>query len=364
MSKILVIEDEFLIRENLLERLGSEGFDTVGAENGLDGVKLALADRPDLIICDVMMPELDGYGVLRTLRQNPNTAAIPFIFLTAKADKAALRQGMELGADDYLTKPFTKTELLGAIATRLEKHAVVAQHFEEELVSFVQSITDALPEELLNPIYHIFSLTQKLMDEHDAIAPQEILAAAEHINESTTYLHRLMENFIIYSKLKSLNLDSHEVEVLNDCRTSNPNTVLMDVATQKAMQYGREADLTLNIARAGVKVAEQDLRKIGEELIDNAFKFSEAGTPVQIRATIDNDIFQLTIANSGCAMTLEQIASIGACRQFEREFYEQQGLGLGLVIAKRLTELHDGQLTIKTAKTAPTTTVCVELKCA
>ncbi len=364
MNKILVIEDEFLIRENLLERLGAEGFDTVGAENGLDGVKLALANRPDLIICDVMMPELDGYDVLRTLRQNPNTAAIPFIFLTAKADKAALRQGMELGADDYLTKPFTKTELLGAIATRLKKHAVVAQHFEEELVSFVQSITDALPEELLNPIYQIFSLTQKLVEEHDTIAPQEILAAAEHINESTMYMHRLMENFIIYSKLKSLNLNSQEVELLSDCRTSNPNTVIVEVATQKATQYGREADLTLNIARAGVKIAEQDLRKIAEEIIDNAFKFSEEGTPVQIRATVDNDLFQLTIANSGCAMTLEQIASIGACRQFEREFYEQQGLGLGLVIAKRLTELHDGQLTINTAKTAPTTTVCVDLKCA
>jgi len=364
MNKILVIEDEFLIRENLLERLGAEGFDTIGAENGLDGVKLALADRPDLIICDVMMPELDGYGVLRTLRQNPNTAAIPFIFLTAKADKSALRQGMELGADDYLTKPFTKTELLGAIATRLEKHAVVAQHFEEELVSFVQSITDALPEELLNPIYQIFSLTQKLADEHDSIAPQEILAAAANINESTMYLHRLMENFIIYSQLKSLNLNSQEVKVLSDCRTSTPNTVIMDVATQKATQYGREADLTLNIARAGVKIAEQDLRKIGEEIIDNAFKFSEAGSPVQIKATVDNDIFQLTIASIGCTMTLEQIASIGACRQFEREFYEQQGLGLGLVIAKRLTELHDGQLTIQTAKTAPTTTVCIELKCA
>ena len=364
MNKILIIEDEFLIRENLLERLKAEGFETVGAENGLDGVKLALTERPDLIICDVMMPKLDGYEVLKTLRQNPNTAPIPFIFLTAKADKAALRQGMELGADDYLTKPFTKTELLSAIATRLEKHAVVAQYFEEELVSFVQSITDALPEEVLKPIYQTFSLTQKLVDEHDSIAPQEILAVAEQINNSTMYLHRLMENFIIYSKLKSLNLNSQEVKVLTDCRTSNPNTVITEVATQKATQYGREADLTLNVARAGVKIAEQDLRKIAEEIIDNAFKFSEAGTPVQIRAVINNDFFQLTTANTGCAMTLEQIASIGACRQFEREFYEQQGLGLGLVIAQKLAELHYGQLTIETAKTSPTTTVLVDLKCA
>lgn len=93
------------------------------------------------------------------------------------------------------------------------------------------------------------------------------------------------------------------------------------------------------------------MRKITEEIVDNAFKFSEVGTPVQVKATIENDIFQLTIAASiGVAMTLEQIANIGAYRQFEREFYEQQGLGLGLIIAQRLTELHDGQLTIKTAK--------------
>ncbi|KJH73323.1 hybrid sensor histidine kinase/response regulator [Aliterella atlantica] len=364
MSKILVIEDEFLIRENLLERLGAEGFDTLGAENGSDGIKLAIADKPDLIICDVMMPEVDGYEVLKTLRQNPNTAAVPFIFLTAKADKAALRQGMELGADDYLTKPFTKTELLGAVATRLEKHAVVAQHFEEELVGFVQGITDVLPEELLNPVYQIFSLTQKLVEEHEEIQPQEILATAENINGATMYLHRLMENFVIYSKLKALTINSQEVEILNDCRTSNPNEIVASVARQKATQYNREADLRVNVARAGVKIAEHDLKKIVEEIVDNAFKFSETGTFVDIKATIEDDIYFLTIANSGCSMTLEQIASIGACRQFEREFYEQQGLGLGLIIAKRLCELHNGQLTIKTAKNAPTTTVCIEFKCA
>ncbi|HEY9873182.1 MAG TPA: EAL domain-containing protein [Candidatus Obscuribacterales bacterium] len=129
MTKILVIEDEQPVRENILELLDAEGFDAIGAENGRIGVQLALQSVPDLVICDVMMPEVDGYGVLNALRQDPTTATIPFIFLTAKAAKADLRQGMNLGADDYLTKPFTIAELLGAIATRLQKQATLQERY-------------------------------------------------------------------------------------------------------------------------------------------------------------------------------------------------------------------------------------------
>ena len=142
MTKILVIEDEQGVRENLLEILEAENFDTIGAENGHVGITWAWEHRPDLIICDVMMPELDGYEVLKLLRQDPVTETIPFIFLTAKADKADLRQGMELGADDYLTKPFTMAELLGAIASRLKRQASIARQSEQKLEALRTSITD------------------------------------------------------------------------------------------------------------------------------------------------------------------------------------------------------------------------------
>ncbi|MGH7999979.1 MAG: response regulator transcription factor [Brasilonema sp.] len=129
MTKVLVIEDETENRNIFLECLEAEGFDAIGAENGLIGVKKAQELLPDLIICDVVMPELDGYNVFTTLRQNRLTAMIPFIFLTAKTTKAEIRQGMELGADDYLTKPTTAEELLGAIATRLKKQAAIKQWY-------------------------------------------------------------------------------------------------------------------------------------------------------------------------------------------------------------------------------------------
>jgi len=127
MKKILVIEDDRVIRENILKLLKAEGFDVTGAENGAQGLNAAVSNLPDVILCDVMMPQLDGYGVLVALRSHPVTATVPFVFLTGKADRSQVRQGMELGADDYLTKPFTKAELVGAISSRLKKQAALAE---------------------------------------------------------------------------------------------------------------------------------------------------------------------------------------------------------------------------------------------
>lgn len=132
MAKILVIEDELEIRANLLELLTLEGYDVMGADNGVTGLMGALEQSPDLILCDVMMPELNGYDVLSALRQEPSTAIVPFIFLTALADKGDMRQGMNLGADDYITKPFGCSDVIMAIKSRLEKQSVVEEHRSAE----------------------------------------------------------------------------------------------------------------------------------------------------------------------------------------------------------------------------------------
>ena len=152
MKKILVIEDEALTRSMFQECLESEGFQTFGAENGLVGVQQARQYLPDLVICDIVMPKLDGYGVLTELRQLPATAAIPFIFLTAKTTKVEHRHGMTLGADDYLTKPSTVDELLQAVSTRLEKQALFqrcyAADYQQEPPAPPATEADA-PESLL-----------------------------------------------------------------------------------------------------------------------------------------------------------------------------------------------------------------------
>ena len=132
MRRILIIDDYTDIRENIAEILTLAGFQTYTAENGKKGVELAIQHLPDLIICDIMMPELDGYGVLHLLKRNPATEPIPFIFLTAKAERTDFRKGMEMGADDYITKPFDDVELLNAIEIRFRKQAVLEGKYSDD----------------------------------------------------------------------------------------------------------------------------------------------------------------------------------------------------------------------------------------
>jgi len=130
MKKILVIEDERLVRDNILDCLEDGGYEVVGVDNGQVGLDWASEHKPDLILCDVMLPELDGYEVLRSLRQEPTTALLPFVFLSAKVEKAEIRHGMNLGADDYITKPFTPDELLDTVAARLKRRDAIVQYAE------------------------------------------------------------------------------------------------------------------------------------------------------------------------------------------------------------------------------------------
>jgi EAL domain-containing protein (putative c-di-GMP-specific phosphodiesterase class I)/ActR/RegA family two-component response regulator len=205
MKKILVIEDEEIIRENILKLLKAEGFDVTGAENGAQGLNAAVSNLPDVIICDVMMPELDGYGVLMALRSNPVTATLPFVFLTGKAERSEMRQGMELGADDYLTKPFTKAELVGAISSRLKKQEAVAEQYNtwrsqssalipdaaDQLQEIKTSLCDALAREEFQVYYQpqvnvqtgkIISaeaLIRWLHPEKGLISPAQFIPSAE-----------------------------------------------------------------------------------------------------------------------------------------------------------------------------------------
>lgn len=142
MKTILVIDDNMEIRENTAEILELAGYKSLTAENGKKGVDMAIREKPAVIVCDIMMPELDGYGVLHLLRKNPDTQNIPFIFLTAKTERSDLRKGMEMGADDYITKPFEDIELLNAIDIRLKKLEILDNKYASSPQGVTQFIKD------------------------------------------------------------------------------------------------------------------------------------------------------------------------------------------------------------------------------
>jgi CheY-like chemotaxis protein len=347
MTKILVIEDEHSLRKDIMEMLSFEGYALVGAENGLVGIQEARKHLPDLIICDIMMPELDGYDVLDELRRDPQTAAIPFIFLTARTDKIDRRHGMEQGADDYLTKPFSVGDLLNTISARLKRRVDIERVSEQRMNQLRGNIILSMPHELRTPLTIILGFSDLLLGEENPRIEQ-VHDMARHINKAATRLYHLIENYLVFAQIETSASDAEFVSMLRESVTPNPRVVIEDQAIQKSQLYNRESDLNLEVAEvAGIRMMEEYLKKIVEEVVDNAFKFSERGTSVFVRGSPQEGYYFLQIINTGRGMTAQQIRDVGAYMQFGRMLHEQQGSGLGLVIARRLAELHDVELTIE-----------------
>ncbi|MEG3922672.1 response regulator [Microcoleus sp. POL10_C6] len=347
MAKILVIEDEEAIRENILELLEAENFEGIGAINGKVGIKLAIEQIPDLILCDMMMPEVDGHGVLKALRSEPLTATIPFIFLTAKADKVDIRTGMELGADDYITKPCTPQELLKAIAIRLEKQKTISRQSQKTLDELRTNISMSLPHELRTPLNAILGFSELILSEYQVLEEADILEMIGQIQTSGHRLYRLIQNFLLYAELEIAATNPELLKEMRNSEFSCVKSLLSQKARQQAKHANRTDDLQLNLQDSSVAIDSVRLAKIVEELLDNAFKFSLEGTPVLLSTFVENQTFILSVKDQGRGMTTDQIAQLEAYRQFDRKLYQQAGLGLGLAIVQRLVELHGGEFKIE-----------------
>lgn len=340
MTKVLVIEDAKDLRDDVVEMLMLEGYETAGAENGVEGVRLAREFYPDLIVCDIMMPELDGYGVLQNLRATPDTATIPFIFLTAKTDRVDMRQGMVLGADDYLTKPFRVNELLESIQVRLERIEELEQAASKRIDAMAENIMTALPHELRTPLNTIIGFSEMLMVESQTIKPELIMDWSQHINVAAHRLYRLVENYLFYARLEVARHGEQAVFDMSEARMDYPQTMIEMNTHTLATQYERLDDLVMDLADVdAIKIANVHFNKIVEELVDNAFKFTQAGEKVTVKTEVDDKYYIFCVKDEGRGMTREDINSIGAYMQFQRWFFEQQGMGLGLAIVKLLVNL-------------------------
>jgi signal transduction histidine kinase len=340
--------------------LSQKGYEVIEAGNGSTGLQVALKELPDLILCDVNMEKMDGYRTLSSMRSEPATASIPFILMTGLADNAGMRHGMELGADDYLPKPFTIEALYAAVEARLKKVSALRHEAEKKLADLRDNISMMLPHEMRTPLNGILAFGEILASEAATLPAEEVADMGRTIHDSGKRLERSIENFLIYSQLELLRGDQQKISALRHKRTEAPAAVIERHAKTQADAARRSDDLTLNVANSPVAISEEYLAKIVDELVQNAFKFSSAGTHVNVAMAEAPNSVMLTVADRGRGFSTDQITKVGAYMQFDRKLQEQQGLGLGLIIAKRLTELHGGTLAIQ-SEPGTATTVTVKL---
>ncbi|HEX7618887.1 MAG TPA: response regulator [Verrucomicrobiae bacterium] len=356
MKKILVIDDEEWLREMIHLALQQRGFQIIEAANGADGIEMARKELPDLILCDINMGKVDGYLTLSSLRNEAPTAAIPFILMTGLADNAGMRHGMELGADDYLPKPFTTDGLYAAVNARLKKAQTIRDEAERKLAHLRDNISLMMPHEMRTPLNGILSNAEVLAHSAMTLKPGDVAEIGQEIHKSSERLARLIENFLIYAQLELVAADPKNVNALRVGQTKHPKALIKNHAAAQAAHANRLPDLSFELADIPLPIAEEYLSKITNELLQNAFKFSEADSPV--RVTLDEapqgGAVTLSVSDSGRGFTAEQITRIGAYMQFDRKLHEQQGLGLGLTIAKRLVELHGGKFSIVSDKESGT----------
>jgi two-component system sensor histidine kinase/response regulator len=356
MSKILVIDDEEWICQMIRMALTQRGYEILEAGGGDKGLELARKELPDLVICDVNMQPMNGYATLREMRAAAATAAIPFILMTGAADNAGMRQGMELGADDYLPKPFTLDALYAAVEARLKKAQTLRAEAEKKLADLRDNISLMLPHELRTPLNGILAYGEILRTDAQSLTPQEIAEMGQVIAESGMRLQRLIENFLIYAQIEILEADPQKVAALRAGCTDHPEKLIRSHAVQQAERPNRISDLVLlDISDQPAAISENYLSKIVDELVNNALKYSQPGSPVRISLTPEDRTMVLTITDQGRGMDAEQIRKMGAYMQFERKLHEQQGLGLGLIISQRLANIHGGRLTIQSRKSQGTT---------
>lgn len=345
MTRILVIEDDTAIRDTVTDVLEFAGYSVLKATNGIIGLEMAQTESPDLILCDITLPGLDGYGVKLALNNAPQVSTIPFIFITARATREDMRQGMTLGADDYLTKPFSSRELLDVVATRLARYQQIAVSRVTDLEALREYINLTLPHELRTPLTSILGYLSMARDGVGKLDDDGMLEMLDQIERSSMRLHHLIERYVAYAQLRLISTNPEVISALHEVGEEMPlGLVLRHIADGQAELAGRRADLEMDIQTGSAAIVGEHFERLATVLLENAFKFSEPGTPVTVNGRIQPPYYLITIHDQGRGMTPEQIRRVGANVQFERRTYEQQGVGLGLAIANQIVQIYGGHL--------------------
>lgn len=279
MARILIVEDETSVRENIIDLLELEGYQTSGAVDGYEGYFLASTEPFDLVICDIMLPRLDGFEVLQRLRRDPRTIDLPLIFLTARTQREAQREGMNLGAEDYITKPYTRLELLQSIQSRLERRKVLDMALQSHWKDRQHDIASQMPLEFSGPLSVILNASSLLTH-----PPQD--ASGFTMSDMGIQIHKsalvLMESVQKYLFLSDLELRPSEMRGLGV--TYQTGNVLKEILTDKAGKFTLHHEGQMDFS---CTIREDDLMKFAEYLVDFILLTADPLHPIDMIVGID-----------------------------------------------------------------------------
>ena len=354
MAKILIIDDEAAIRDEVMDWLVFEGHEVLGAANGRSGLALIHEHTPDLILCDIAMPELDGREVLIEVRATPHLSQTPFIFLTAAADRESIRKGMSMGADDYLTKPFTHAEVLAAVNARLSRKAQQAALLQAQIKTLDAALSEDQENHLLkshlvamfahdfrNPISAILAFSSLLRSYDQRLTLEKKQRYLDRIDGSAKLLLQMLDEMMTLAEMESGHLECI------------PNPVdlthfINDLVEEFSLIDGGAHCFTFHSAVAGFcEVDKKLLRQILVNLISNAMKYSPQKSEISIRLDQTDADLLFEVRDQGIGISAEDLP-----RLFDPYFRATnaktlKGTGLGLPIVQECVALHGGQIAVE-----------------
>jgi PAS domain S-box-containing protein len=350
--RVLVVEDEVHLLLGLREALTDAGYQVWTARDGLEGLERLEEVQPDLIISDVMMPRMDGFEFCQTVRARPEGVAIPFIFLTAKGQREARRQGLELGAEDYVIKPFELDDLLHLIDVRLQRSVELWAVQQTEMADLKRNISTMLGHELRTPLTYITTYTSLLGEDGTDLDDAQFRRVLKGIQHGSERLGRLVLDFLRLVDLETGVAASNYN--LNRVVLDDPGDFIIQVV-EKYRSQAQAAGLILRISLApagplpAIVADPTYLSDALGRLLDNAIKFSSPrGKQVTIRIEVRDQELQVAVSDEGIGIPSDQLEQIFTpFYQVGREQREQSGIGAGLAIVRGIVDLHGGRVAVE-----------------
>lgn len=346
-KQILVVEDQDLLLMAIRDVLEMEGYKVVTAGDGVEGLEVMRTFVPDLIIADISMPRMDGYRFFEAVHARPEWVPIPFIFLTARAEKEDRLKGKAMGAEDYLVKPFDPQELLVVVRSRIGRAEAIREATEGEFEELKQQIITLLSHELRTPLTSVYGYTELALEDAAELQSGEFQQYLVGIRRGADRLKNLVEDLLMIVRLDTGQLE-REFRLLATTR-DNLGEIITHTVSLFGMQAGREnivleTDIAPNLPP--VLIYDSFFTDALGRLIDNAIKFSRnKGKRVTVSAKADDGWVEIAVTDEGVGIAPQGVTRLfERFRQINREKMEQQGIGLGLSIVKALITCMEGEV--------------------